>query len=94
MKDTLFILFCIVFALVVGAYLIRIRKQKDLSVFGSKQSSTFKSKWLRWSNIIVIVALLVLVLGFFMLRSVFMLWISMGVLIVALVLGQFLKQWK
>jgi L-asparagine transporter-like permease len=91
MSDTFFTLFSLVAALVVIAYLVRLRARKSKEP-GS--SSTWKTKWMRWSNIAVLVALLLLVLGFFMLRSVLVLWISISVLIVALLVGYFLKNTK
>jgi L-asparagine transporter-like permease len=91
MSDTFFTLFSLVAALVVIAYLIRLRSRKNNSP-GS--DSTWKTKWMRWSNVAVLVALLLLVLGFFMLRSVLVLWISISVLIVALLVGYFLKNMK
>jgi L-asparagine transporter-like permease len=91
MSDTFFTLFSLVAALIVIAYLVRLRARKSKEP-GS--NSTWKRKWMRWSNIAVLVALLLLVLGFFMLRSVLVLWISISVLIVALLVGYFLKNVK
>jgi L-asparagine transporter-like permease len=91
MSDTFLTLFSLVVALVVIAYLIRIRRRKSKDP-GS--DSTWKTKWMHWSNIAVLSAILLLVLGFFMLRSVLILWVSISVLIVSLLVGYFLKNTK
>ncbi len=92
MSDIAYLSIFILLALIVAAYYLRVRR--DQVGKSSSDGQSIKSGWLRWSNFAVIVSILLLVLGFFMLRSVFMLWIGAGILITALVLGQFIKNVK
>jgi hypothetical protein len=93
MSDTIFILLIILVAVTISAYLIRIRNLKPTLGSGTSPQSEMKSRWVRITNIAAGIALLLLVIGFFLLRSVFILWASLGVLIIALVIGYSVKQW-
>lgn len=90
MSDTFAILLCILAAGIIAAYYFRIKRTTKLLSDG-KPDQSLKNRWLRWSDRVVIAAAILLVIGFFLLRSVFVLWISLSVLIVALILGQILK---
>jgi hypothetical protein len=80
-------------ALIIAAYYFRIKRTTHLLGYG-KSDQSLKTRWLRWSDRVVIAAGLLLVIGFFLLRSVFVLWISLSVLIIALILGQIIKNLK
>jgi hypothetical protein len=92
-SDTLAIFLCLIAALIIAAYYFRIKRTTKLLGDG-KANQSLKTRWLRWSDRIVIAAGLLLVVGFFLLRSVFILWVSISVLIIALILGQIIKSIK
>lgn len=92
MSDTIVILLSLVAALIIAAYYFRIKRTNLLT--DGRSSQTTKTRWLRWTDRVVIAAGLLLIVGFFLLRSVFVLWISISVLVVALILGQILKMSK
>ena len=94
MQDILYVLIILVVAVVIIAYLVRMRGDTKLLAQPGGNSKPYKSKLLRLSNIALIVALLLLVIGFLMLRSIFLLWISIGVLLISLIVGHFIKSWK
>jgi hypothetical protein len=93
MEDAFFIIASVVAGCIILGYLVRVRGNKAITTTQSGKAG-FKSRWLRVTDIIIIVSILVLVMGFFMLKSVFVLWISLSILMVALIVGHFLKQWK
>jgi hypothetical protein len=94
MTDAVLSILIVVAALVIVAYMVRLRGKTPHSDAPDSKRTQQKNRWVRFSNIAVAVALLLLVLGFFMLRSVFILWISITILLLALVVGQFLKNLK
>lgn len=94
MTDAILSILIVVAALVIVAYLVRLRGKTPPAAKSDPVRTQQKNRWVRFSNIAVALALLLLVLGFFMLRSVIILWVSIAVLLVALIVGHFLKNLK
>lgn len=92
MKDVFSVFLAVLIGLIIVAYMIRLRGKNNKLTVASFRPDASSGGGAKVANIAAIAALVLMLFGFFMLKSVYAMWVGMSVLLIALVVGQFLSR--